>query len=202
MFKVWSIHHIHTLNNTYDIIDGSTQHVYTKISMNCIQTLKYLLEGCVFALLAALSFFLLMYVCFSFFLFGKSNDNSSHSNHIHTYYTHAFILILISWNLSPLMFKVWSIHYVHTLNNTYDIVDGSTLYNLTCIHESENKYELHTNTKILTTRLCVCSACCSVFFYLCMCVFPFFFWTIKRQLEPLESHLYVLYCRIFLNLWV
>ena len=39
----------------------------------------------------------------------------------------------------------------------------STLHNSTYTRESQNKYELRTNTKILTRRLCVWSACCFVF---------------------------------------
>ena len=37
-------------------------------SMICIRTLKYLLEGCVFALLAALQTFFCLCVCVSFFV--------------------------------------------------------------------------------------------------------------------------------------
>ena len=30
------------------------------------------------------------------------------------------------------------------------------------IHETQNKYESCSNNKILTGRLCACSACCSI----------------------------------------
>ena len=33
------------------------------------------------------------------------------------------------------------------------------------LQESQNKYDWRTNNKILTRRLCVCSACCSVLFF-------------------------------------
>ena len=47
----------------------------------------------------------------------------------------------------------------------------STLHNSQHIHESQNKYDLSTNTKILIRRLYVYSACCSALSCLLMCLF-------------------------------
>ena len=46
---------------TLDFDSSYTQHIHTnhKINMNRVRTLKYSVEGCVFALLAALSFLLM-----------------------------------------------------------------------------------------------------------------------------------------------
>ena len=49
----------------------------------------------------------------------------------------------------------------------YDVTDFDSQYLNISMHEAQNKYESYTNntyTKILTRRLCVCSACCSALF--------------------------------------
>ena len=58
---------------------------------------------------------------------------------------------------------------------TYDVLMLliSTFHNSTYTGISQNKYDSLTNTKILTKRLCVCSAYCSVSFLL-MQLFYFF----------------------------
>ena len=99
IFKVWSTHHIsylttcmmllistldlfysHSefkvfiifrLNNMYDVVPHNSTYtrITRKISMIRLRTLKYSLEGCVFALLAALSVLLMSH------FFCKCNNN-------------------------------------------------------------------------------------------------------------------------------
>ena len=57
MYSKFEVLTIFILNNKYDVVDFDPP--LLKISMICARTLLYLLEGCVFALLIALSVLLM-----------------------------------------------------------------------------------------------------------------------------------------------
>ena len=83
-------------------------------------------------------------------------------------------------SMKPLSTHIPSLKYLSyslILNNMYeDVVDFVSPYLNICIHETQKNYDSPTNTKILTRRLCVCSACCSVVFLY------FFFLMLEQQL--------------------
>ena len=94
-------------------------------------------------------------------LSGNSNEYSKRcvdSSHTYNfYYLYAFILILILY--SHYSYSKFEVHIVLILNNTHDVVESELSMNRH-LEESQNKYDSHTNTIILTRRLCVYFACC------------------------------------------
>ena len=74
-------------------------------------------------------------------------------------------LFCIMRNLSLLIFKVWCTLSSYSYLTTQHVWCCCFQLSITQhIHEAQNKYDSRMNTKILTRRLCVCSACCSVSF--------------------------------------
>ena len=63
------------LNNTYDVVEFDSPQFNHKINMSSVGTLKYSLEGCVFALPAAL--FLLHMCLFSFFFINATTTETA-----------------------------------------------------------------------------------------------------------------------------
>ena len=73
------------------------------------------------------------------------------------WYLYTFILILILY--SHYSYSKFEVLIVLIPNNTRDLVNFDSLW-LNTQKESQNNYNSHTNTTILSRRLCVCFACC------------------------------------------